>query len=223
MTKFYPIALLGVFLSTPALAQDAADQADYSYAVGLKIAERMLLQGNDDSISLPELGRAIYDALSGNETRMTLEDAEALLLAEETRLHAQAAAKAETEGKAWRDEFAARDGVRRTDSGLLIAVIESGDADGESPGASDEVVVHYEGRLIDDSVFDSSYARNEPATFPVGGVIPGWQEALALMRPGDKWTVVIPPDLAYGEIGTGGGRIGPNATLVFDMHLLEIK
>lgn len=223
MIKIYSAALIGALLAAPALAQETASKEDYSYALGLKIAERMLLQAGDDSVSLPELGRAVYDALSGNETRMTLDDAEALLLAEQTRLQAETAAKAEAEGEAWREAFAARDGVRRTDSGLLIAVIESGDEAGESPSTSDEVVVHYEGRLIDNSVFDSSYARNEPATFPVGGVIPGWQEALALMRPGDKWTVVIPPDLAYGEIGTGGGRIGPNATLVFDMHLLEVK
>jgi FKBP-type peptidyl-prolyl cis-trans isomerase FklB len=92
---------------------------------------------------------------------------------------------------------------------------------GPKPTADDTVSVHYKGTLVDGTEFDSSYSRNEPATFPVSGVIPGWVEALQLMDVGDKWELVIPSDLAYGPGGTGGA-IGPNATLVFEVELLEI-
>ena len=93
---------------------------------------------------------------------------------------------------------------------------------GEKPKATDTVDVHYEGSLIDGTVFDSSIKRGEPATFPVNGVIQGWQEALQLMEVGTKWQVFIPSELAYGEQGAGGA-IGPNETLIFEMELLAIK
>lgn len=90
------------------------------------------------------------------------------------------------------------------------------------PGPDDTVVVHYRGTLIDGTEFDSSHSRGVPATFPLSGIIPGWKEILQLMRPGDKWNVVIPPELAYGERGAGA-NIGPNETLIFEIELLEVK
>ena len=110
--------------------------------------------------------------------------------------------------------------IRRYQS-LLYKVINQGDGD-SSPDESSTVVVHYQGTLIDGRVFDSSYQRGEPASFPLTGIIPGWKEILQLMKVGDKWEVVIPPELAYGERGAGAS-IGPNETLVFEIELLEIK
>ena len=113
-----------------------------------------------------------------------------------------------------------REGVTTTASGLQYEVLASGD--GPSPAPTDTVTAHYHGTLIDGRVFDSSVQRDEPFTTTVTGVIKGWQEALQLMRVGDKWKVFIPPDLAYGERGAGG-LIGPNATLIFELELLSIS
>jgi len=112
------------------------------------------------------------------------------------------------------------DGVTALESGMQYIVLNQGD--GEKPAATDTVDVHYEGSLINGTVFDSSIKRGEPATFPVNGVIQGWQEALQLMNVGSKWKVFIPSDLAYGPQGAGGD-IGPNETLIFEMELLAIK
>jgi len=106
------------------------------------------------------------------------------------------------------------------ESGLQYKVVEAGK--GNIPTADDTVVVHYKGTLLDGAEFDSSYKRGQPATFPVKGVIPAWTEALQLMKEGAKWQLFIPSNLAYGERGAGG-TIGPNATLLFDVELIEIK
>jgi len=111
------------------------------------------------------------------------------------------------------------EGVVTTESGLQYKVVTAGE--GDKPSAEDTVTVHYEGRLINGEVFDSSIERGEPATFPVGGVIAGWTEALQMMPAGSTWQLVIPPELAYGERGAGG-RILPNSALVFDVELISI-
>lgn len=116
---------------------------------------------------------------------------------------------------------AARKGAVKTTSGLVYEVLTAGPADGAPPTADREVRVHYTGCLADGFVFDSSLARGEPAVFPVGALIPAWVEALQLMKPGDKWRLTSPPDLAYGESGAGPD-IGPNEALIFEMELLEI-
>jgi len=112
--------------------------------------------------------------------------------------------------------------VTETDSGLQYEVVTSGDADGPQPQADDVVVVHYEGRLLDGTVFDSSVQRGEPAELPVAGVIPGWVEVLQMMHVGDKWTVTVPAELAYGP-RSPSPVIPPNSILVFDMELMSIK
>lgn len=112
-------------------------------------------------------------------------------------------------------------GVTTTPSGLRYRVLASGPADGRSPGRLDSVIVHYRGTLTDGSVFDSSYDRGTPATFGVGQVIPGWTEALQLMKPGDKWMVHIPSHLGYGASGAGA-KIPPNSDLVFQVELLQV-
>lgn len=111
-------------------------------------------------------------------------------------------------------------GIHKLESGLQYKIIHEGK--GESPGPTDFVTVNYRGTLINGTEFDSSYARNMPATFAVNAVIPGWTEALQLMKPGAKWTVYIPAHLAYGSRGVGR-LIGPNATLIFDIELLSVK
>jgi FKBP-type peptidyl-prolyl cis-trans isomerase FklB len=110
--------------------------------------------------------------------------------------------------------------IQTTDSGLQYKVIKKGD--GKTPNAVDVVQVHYAGRLLDGTEFDSSYKRNQPAEFPVSGVIMGWIEALQMMKEGSKWEVFIPPELGYGEQGAGG-VIPPNAGLIFEVELIKIK
>ena len=123
------------------------------------------------------------------------------------------------EGRAFLDEKAAEDGVTVLPSGLMYKVIETGD--GATPQASDSVTVHYRGTLIDGTVFDSSYDRGQPATFPVNRVIAGWVEALQLMTEGSKWELYIPSEMAYGRAGAGGD-IGPDCTLIFEVELIKI-
>ena len=123
-------------------------------------------------------------------------------------------------GRAFLASNAQREGVTTTASGLQYEVIASGD--GASPTATDRVRAHYHGTLIDGTVFDSSLDRGQPFETVVNGVIKGWQEALQLMRVGDKWKLFVPPELAYGEKGAGGA-IGSNATLIFEVELLSIE
>ena len=125
----------------------------------------------------------------------------------------------EQRGRDYMAKNAEREGVVTTESGLQYEVLKTGE--GETPGRRDQVSVHYRGTHIDGRVFDSSIERRQPAQFRVNGVIPGWTEALLQMRVGDRWRLVIPPELAYGEAGAAG-IIGPNETLVFEVELLAI-
>tara|TARA_B110000977_G_C10868079_1_gene412406 strand:- start:336 stop:809 length:474 start_codon:yes stop_codon:yes gene_type:complete len=124
-------------------------------------------------------------------------------------------------GESFLVENGTKDGVLTTESGLQYKIITAGS--GAKPEATDTVEVHYAGTLIDGTEFDSSYTRGATVSFPVNGVIPGWTEALQLMSVGSKWQLFIPSALAYGPGGTGGGPIGPNATLIFDVELVSIK
>ena len=113
-------------------------------------------------------------------------------------------------------------GVQVTASGLQYKVVRSGPASGLHPQEVDEVKVNYEGKLPDGKVFDSSYARGVPAAMPLSGLIPGWVEALKLMRPGDEWILYVPPELGYGAEGAGGGEIPPNSPLIFRIELIDL-
>jgi FKBP-type peptidyl-prolyl cis-trans isomerase FklB len=124
------------------------------------------------------------------------------------------------EGRDYLAQNGKKTGVEILPSGMQYQVLRAGE--GKVPGPVDRVTVHYRGQLIDGTEFDSSYARNQPATFAVAGVIPGWREALQKMREGDKWRVFLPPDLAYGEKGAGS-MIGPQAVLVFEIELLKVE
>ena len=126
----------------------------------------------------------------------------------------------QSEGKAFLEENAQHEDVVALPSGLQYKVLKT--VEGDKPAATDVVKVHYEGRLLDGTVFDSSYQRGAPAEFPLNGVISGWTEGLQLMTVGSQWELYIPPELAYGPQGAGG-VIGPFATLIFKVELLEIR
>ena len=124
-------------------------------------------------------------------------------------------------GQEYLDKNSKKPGVKVLPSGLQFEVIYSGE--GRTPLVTSNVVTHYHGTFVDGDVFDSSIERGEPAEFPVNQVIPGWTEALQLMKEGDKWRLVLPPDIAYGEKGAAGGLIPPNSVLVFEVELIEVK
>ena len=166
--------------------------------------------------------QAFRDRFAGGELQMSKEQIEATIKEiQEEQESAAAAAEQKTlaDQAAFLAENKEKDGVQTTASGLQYKIVEAGS--GAKPTAGDTVKVHYEGSLLDGTVFDSSIGRGEPATFGVGQVIPGWQEALQLMSVGGKWEVWVPADLAYGATGAGQA-IGPHQTLYFKIELLEI-
>lgn len=190
-----------------------------SYAVGVVLAQNVK-QNSPDSLDLEAVFKGFYDSWNGKKTQMTEKEcqdavSEALSAASERK-----SAGAKQAGEEFLAANAKKEGVKTTASGLQYKVVSSGS--GKSPSATSEVTVHYSGKLIDGTEFDSSYKRGEPATFPLNGVIPGWTEGLQLMKEGDKWTLFIPYQLGYGSQGAGGA-IPPYATLVFDVELIKVK
>lgn len=196
-----------------------------SYALGLSMGNNFRASGIE-SISVQDFADGVAAVYQGQKPKMTYDEAKAEIQRYFTALEArqQEAAKVagDANAKAGRDFLEAngkRQEVKTTTSGLQYEVIKEGE--GPRPGADDRVVVHYTGRLIDGTVFDSSEERGEPATFGVTQVIPGWVEALQMMNAGSQWRLYIPSQLAYGPQGAGG-LIGPNQTLIFDVTLLEV-
>ena len=221
--------LIVLVLSPPVTADERSpirtDQQMFSYTLGYQIGGQLAAQIREGGFDLdPDaFAQAIADVLSGRPPAMTSAQMEAALEMRQQQEKVRQHAVAETgrpRGEAFRAEYSQRQGVVATASGLQYRVIETGE--GRSPGPADTVVVHYVGRLIDGTEFDSSRGRGTPATFSLGGIIPGWQEALQLMREGDIWEVVIPSELAYGAQGAGAS-IGPNETLVFEIELISVK
>ncbi len=189
-----------------------------SYSLGVSIATNLQSQGFD-SLDTKALTHGFDDVLKKNGLQISEEQANTII--QEYMMRAKTA-KASTNveaGKKFLEENAKKAGVVTLPSGLQYQVITEGT--GPIPAATDKVTTHYHGTLIDGTVFDSSYERGQPASFPVNGVIQGWQEALQLMKVGSKWKLFVPANLAYGERGAGG-TIGPNSTLVFDVELISI-
>lgn len=213
-------------LAAPVQAQDVdLEDSDnrIGYSVGVNIARNLGNQGLADNINVDAFVQGLRDQLS-DDVQLSQEQMQTALADFQQQMmqqQQQQAQQAQQEGQTFLEENAQRDEVMTTDSGLQYQVLESGDEAGAMPSESDSVLAHYEGRLIDGEVFDSSRERGEPARFRLDQVIPGWTEGLQMMRPGDRWRLFIPADLAYGE--SGSGPIPPNSTLIFDVELLEVN
>lgn len=196
------------------------DKAKLSYAIGQNIAQS--IKGQNLDLDSKVVGYSLTQGLKGEKPEMTPEEQQKAIQA--LQQQAQAKAMAEAEGnKGVATEFLAKnkakDGVKTTASGLQYEVVKMGK--GKKPGLKDKVVVHYTGTLINGQKFDSSRDRPEPAEFPVGGIIKGWQEALQLMPEGSQFKLYIPPELAYGPSAQPG--IPPFSVLIFDVELIKVK
>ncbi|MFV2060564.1 MAG: FKBP-type peptidyl-prolyl cis-trans isomerase [Gammaproteobacteria bacterium] len=197
-----------------------------SYAIGVNMSQNLKNLGSE--IDVDSLVEGLANGMKGSKLKMSNEEMQKTLMAFQEKITKQrTAAQGKVKsanldaGKKFLAENKKKKGVITTQSGLQYKIITSGKKDGKSPGATETVTTHYRGTLIDGTEFDSSYARKKPTSFPVNGVIKGWTEALQLMKPGDKWKLFIPADLAYGERGAGA-KIGPGSTLIFDIELIKI-
>jgi FKBP-type peptidyl-prolyl cis-trans isomerase FklB len=220
-----PLALLAGACALPLLAVTSLaaeppkpdETANMSYALGYQLGRDLV----GTELSNESLLQGITDGRSGAAARLDPEAMQAALNSLEQRINeqrakaqAEAAQKAAAAGTAYLAENAKREGVTTTASGLQYKVLKPGT--GRTPTANDTVTVHYRGTLVDGTEFDSSYKRGEPASFPVGGVIAGWTEALQLMKEGAQYQLAIPPALAYGDRGPLAGQV-----LLFDVELLS--
>ena len=197
-----------------------------SYALGLGIGYQLKGMGGS-KLNIDDFAQAIKDVIQGKEPKMSMKEAQIVANTfiqeaekENQKLKEEAGAKFKAYGEQYLAENAKKDGVKVTKSGLQYEVLNEGT--GKSPKATDNVKCHYEGRLIDGTVFDSSYRRGTPATFPLNGVIAGWTEGLQLMKEGAKYRFHIPYNLAYGANGAGES-IPPYSALVFDVELLGVN
>ena len=221
-------ALISLFLlSSVCQAQDKLDlkspKAKESYSLGFSFGEGLKKQEMDIDLEIYAAG--IRDSLEGKNPQISEEEIRAAIegirqrayAAQQQRLREQAGKNLE-EGKAFLAENAKKEGVKTLPSGLQYRVITEGT--GASPKAGETVTVNYRGTFLDGTEFDSSYKRGKPASFQVDGVIAGWTEALQMMKPGDKWQLFVPSELAYGQRGMG--RIPPNSTLIFEVELVSL-
>lgn len=219
--------------ATPAAASGLSTQAQkVSYILGMNIGSQF--KANQVPLDESSFVAGIKTAVDGGEPKLTKEDIQQTMQAfqaemqkkqEEAQKAEQAATAAAAEnnkkaGEKFLADNKAKPGVVTTASGLQYKVLTEGK--GAKPKATDTITVNYRGTLIDGTEFDSSYKRNEPATFALNAVIPGWIEGLQLMPEGSKWEIYVPSELAYGAGGTGG-PIGPNATLIFEVELMKIE
>ncbi len=219
VTIVFATALIaGCAANTPKLT---TDKQRISYVVGYQIGQNLKQQHMD--IDPKAFSEAVADVLSGAPAKMSDKEMRQAILAYQQKRAVEGAAAADKNmkaGQAFLAQNKTKPGVVTLPSGLQYKIITAGH--GRKPKLTDTVVANYRGTLIDGTEFDSSYKRGTPATFPLQGVIKGWQEALPLMPVGSKWEVYIPSDLAYGPNGAGS-TIGPNETLIFDIELLKIK
>jgi FKBP-type peptidyl-prolyl cis-trans isomerase len=204
--------------AAPAAAPAGDPKAQGSYSIGLTMGTQLRSVGlGKDTINMDRLTAGLRDALAGTATPTQADSERVNAMIEQIR-SSQGNANS-TAAKTFLTENGKKKDVVTTKSGLQYRVVQKGA--GNSPKPADEVTVHYRGTLLDGTEFDSSIKRGQPATFPVGGVIPGWTEALQLMKPGSKYELFIPPELAYGA--NSPPPIPPNSLLKFDVELISIK
>lgn len=219
-------AALMTLASTTAFAADAnltTLEQKASYTLAVDLAKNFEKQGLNIDVKAFQLG--LEDALNGKKMRLSTEEMnqavsevkQQMIQKQMAQREAQGKANAES-GKKYLAENKKKDGVKTLDNGIQYTVLKSGK--GDSPKAEDTVFAHYEGRFIDGTVFDSSYERGNPLKFSLDGVIKGWSSVIQKMRPGDKWEVAIPSEMAYGDKGAGE-VIGPNQTLIFTIELIS--
>lgn len=190
-----------------------------SYSLGASVAQSLKNQGFGE-LELDLFIAGLKDLYENKELLISADEGNKVLQEYINEMNDKKRKSAKNDGEKFLEENKQRETVQTTASGLQYEIVEEGA--GQSPKATDSVTVHYEGRFIDGGIFDSSFQRNEPATFPVNGVIAGWTEALQMMKPGAKWRLYIPHHLAYGENGAGD-VIPPFATLVFDVELISVN
>ena len=222
--KKISVLALAMFIAAPGVSTAAnleTHEQKYSYALGYRLADSLKAEGL--IVDPEQFSRAIQDSMSGKDPAMTADAMQAALEAERERQLAEVkkiADKNAADGDAFRAENAKKSGVKQLDSGIQYRVITAGS--GAQASKDSTVTVNYRGTLTSGQEYETSNARTQPATFGLTGVIKGWQEVVPMMKEGDKWEVVIPPEMAYADKGAGD-VIGPNETLIFEIDLVEVK
>ena len=212
-----PVVAMTLVTSVQA-ADITSDKDKFSYSLGMMIGERVIKQYPD--LNYDVLLEGLIAQHQGKETKLSVQDAQAIFAKHLEDKAAKDQAGAKDAGEAYLAENAKKEGVTVTASGLQYSVLTEGE--GAKPAATDSVTVHYKGTLLNGTEFDSSYSRGQPATFALNQVIPGWTEGVQLMSVGSKYQFTIPYNLAYGERGAGQ-NIGPFQTLIFDVELISIN
>ena len=225
MKKYIKIALVvSVISSCQNLTQqkfnfDEANELEkVSYSIGINVATSIKSEGLD-SINSFYISKGFQDVFENKDLAINIEESNKIIGEYFNKKQDAKNQRLAIDSKIFLEENKQKDGVTTTESGLQYLILSEGR--GNNPTLNDNVTVHYHGTLIDGTIFDSSVDRKQPATFPLNGVIPGWQEALQMMSVGSKWKIFIPSELAYGE--SGAGAIGPNSTLIFEVELLSIN
>lgn len=225
MKNYIKIALaVSVFSSCQNLTQqkfnfDEANELEkVSYSIGINVATSIKSEGLD-SINSFYISKGFQDVFENKDLAINLEESNKIIGEYFNKKQDAKNERLAIDSKIFLEQNKQKDGVMTTESGLQYLILSEGK--GNNPTLNDNVTVHYHGTLIDGTIFDSSVDRKQPATFPLNGVIPGWQEALQMMSVGSKWKIFIPSELAYGE--SGAGAIGPNSTLIFEVELLSIN
>jgi len=202
------------------------DKDKLSYTIGQNLGKSFKQQ--DIDLNMEIFTKGIQDAIADHKPLLSPKEMSEIMMGfQKERFAKQAAKRKEAgdknlkEGQTFLEANKKKEGVITLPSGLQYKILKDGT--GKTPTANDKVTTNYRGTLIDGTEFDSSYSRNQPASFPVKGVIKGWTEALQLMKEGAKWQLFVPANLAYGEQGVLGGKIGPNATLIFDIELISVE
>ena len=225
MKKYIKIALVvSVISSCQNLNQqkfnfDEANELEkVSYSIGINVATSIKSEGLD-SINSFYISKGFQDVFENKDLAINIEESNKIIGEYFNKKQDAKNQRLAIDSKIFLEQNKQKDGVMTTESGLQYLILSEGR--GNNPTLNDNVTVHYHGTLIDGTIFDSSVDRKQPATFPLNGVITGWQEALQMMSVGSKWKIFIPSELAYGESGTGA--IGPNSTLIFEVELLSIN